>query len=97
MGQVLKFFLTIYVITLIISMIIAVVKFWIDTRKWHDKEETAYIKPSQLTAPSVEVVEAPPKEKPAESVKSTESPIAKESEVNIIDTDDRKRHTSAIF
>ncbi len=35
--------LSVYLITLIISMIIATVKFVIDTRKWHDKEERVQV------------------------------------------------------
>ena len=32
-----------YLITLIISMIIATIKFVADTRKWHDKEERVQV------------------------------------------------------
>lgn len=46
MGELLKFVLVIYVITLIISMIIAVVKFVIDTWRWHDREERVHINKS---------------------------------------------------
>lgn len=43
MGELLKLVLVIYVITLIFSMIIAVIKFVIDTWKWHDPEKRVHI------------------------------------------------------
>lgn len=43
MGELLKLVLVFYVITLIISMIIAVIKFVIDTWKWHDPEKRVHI------------------------------------------------------
>lgn len=50
MGELLKLVLVIYVVTLIISMIIAVVKFVIDTWRWHDREERVHITKSKFEA-----------------------------------------------
>lgn len=50
MGELLKLALTIYVISLVISMAISVVKFVVDTWRWHDREERVHITKSAFEA-----------------------------------------------
>lgn len=48
MGELLKFALFVYILSLIFSMLCALVRFLLDVRKWHDKEEKVHITPSQF-------------------------------------------------
>lgn len=65
MGELLKFALSIYILSLVFSMLCALVRFLLDVRKWHDKEEKVHITPSQFeddlnepeTAEEKEVIE----------------------------------------
>lgn len=50
MGDLLKFALTLYILSLVFSMLCALVRFLADVRKWHDKEEKVHITPSQFEA-----------------------------------------------
>lgn len=54
MGDLLKLILILYVITLIFSMIIAVIKFVVDTWKWHDPEKRVHISESSCEESEVE-------------------------------------------
>lgn len=90
MGDLLKLILCIYVITLIISMVIAVIKFVIDTFRWHDREEKAKIFASNDS--SNEETE----DKTSESEKESISEV-KESEVIENDSESREHNTSTIF
>lgn len=56
MGDLLKFVLTLYILSLIFSMFCALVRFILDVRKWHDKEEKVHITPSQFEADLNEAV-----------------------------------------
>lgn len=64
MGELLKLILCIYVFFLLCSAVVAFIKFVVDTRKWHDKEERIHITASQfdedLKESSPEPVEAEP-------------------------------------
>lgn len=57
MGELLKFAFTLYVLSLVFSMLCALVRFLADVRKWHDKEEKVHITPSQFEADLNEPVE----------------------------------------
>lgn len=48
MGDLLKFALTLYILSLVFSMLCALVRFLADVRKWHDKEEKVHVTPSQF-------------------------------------------------
>lgn len=48
MGEILKLVLVLYVLSLIFSMFVVLVKFVIDTWRWHDKEERVYITKSKF-------------------------------------------------
>lgn len=50
MVDLLKFALTLYILSLVFSMLCALVRFLADVRKWHDKEEKTHITPSQFEA-----------------------------------------------
>lgn len=50
MGELLKFAFTLYILSLVFSMLCALVRFLADVRKWHDKEEKTHITPSQFEA-----------------------------------------------
>lgn len=50
MGELLKFAFTLYILSLVFSMLCALVRFLVDVRKWHDKEEKTHITPSQFEA-----------------------------------------------
>ena len=50
MGEILKLALTIYVLSLVVSMVIAVIKFVIDTWRWHDPEKHVHITKSAFEA-----------------------------------------------
>lgn len=58
MGELLKLVLVIYVITLIISMVGAFIKFLADVHKWHDREEKVVIEPSNPQEPEEEKEES---------------------------------------
>lgn len=81
MGALLKLALTIYIVSLIISMIGAFIKFVADTHKWHDREERVHITKSAFESD----LEEP--EKPID--------VTKESEVIENDTERDKHNTSA--
>lgn len=57
MGELLKFAFTLYILSLVFSMLCALVRFLADVRKWHDKEEKVHITPSQFEADLNESVE----------------------------------------
>lgn len=57
MGDLLKFAFTLYILSLVFSMLCALVRFLADVRKWHDKEEKVHITPSQFEADLNEPVE----------------------------------------
>lgn len=57
MGDLLKFAFTLYILSLVFSMLCALVRFLADVRKWHDKEEEVHITPSQFEADLNEPVE----------------------------------------
>lgn len=57
MGELLKFAFTLYILSLVFSMLCALVRFLADVRKWHDKEEKVHITPSQFEADLNEPVE----------------------------------------
>lgn len=48
MWEILSLILVLYVISLIFSMFVVLVKFIIDTWRWHDKEERVYITKSKF-------------------------------------------------
>lgn len=50
MGTLLKFVITLYILSLIFGMFCALVRFLIDVAKWHDKEEKVHITPSEFEA-----------------------------------------------
>lgn len=50
MGEIIKLVLALYVLSLIFSMFVVLVKFIIDTWRWHDKEERVYITKSKFEA-----------------------------------------------
>ena len=50
MGELLKLALTIYVLSLVLSMVIAVIKFVVDTWRWHDPEKRVHITKSAFEA-----------------------------------------------
>lgn len=50
MGVLLKFALAIYILSLSFSMFCALIRFLLDVRRWHDKEEKVHITPSQFEA-----------------------------------------------
>lgn len=50
MRDFLTFALSLYVLSLVFSMLCALVRFLLDVRKWHDKEEKVHITPSQFEA-----------------------------------------------
>ena len=50
MGVLLKFFLVIYIISLLFSLFVALIHFVIDVFRWHDREESVHITPSQFEA-----------------------------------------------
>lgn len=50
MSVLLKFVLIIYILSLSISMFCALIRFLLDVRRWHDKEEKVHITPSQFEA-----------------------------------------------
>lgn len=54
MGELLKLVLVIYVISLIIALVGAFIKFLADVHKWHDREERVTIEPSNLEEPEEE-------------------------------------------
>lgn len=57
MGDLLKFAFTLYILSLVFSMLCALVRFLADVRKWHDKEEKVHITPSQFEADLNEPIE----------------------------------------
>ena len=57
MGDLLKFAFTLYILSLVFSMLCALFRFLADVRKWHDKEEKVHITPSQFEADLNEPVE----------------------------------------
>ena len=57
MGELLKFAFTLYILSLVFSMLCALVRFLADVRKWHDKEEKVHITPSQFESDLNELVE----------------------------------------
>ena len=50
MGALVGSILYLYGFSLIISMFVALVRFFIDVKKWHDVEEPVHITPSQFEA-----------------------------------------------
>ncbi|MCM1004586.1 MAG: hypothetical protein NC408_09650 [Candidatus Gastranaerophilales bacterium] len=50
MGSLIGFAFTLYILSLVFSMLCALVRFLADVRKWHDKEEKVHITPSQFEA-----------------------------------------------
>ena len=50
MGSLIGFAFTLYILSLVFSMLCALVRFFADVRKWHDKEEKVHITPSQFEA-----------------------------------------------
>lgn len=46
MGIILKFLLCIYLFSLIISLLIGTLRFFVDVARWHDREEKVKIEPS---------------------------------------------------
>lgn len=90
MGDLLKLILCIYVITLIVSMVIAVIKFVVDTFRWHDREEKVKIFASNDSAKE---------ETEDKTFDSEKEPISevKESEVIENDSESREHNTSTIF
>jgi len=57
MGVLVGSILYLYGFSLIISMFVALVRFFIDVKKWHDREELVHITPSQFEADLNESVE----------------------------------------
>lgn len=57
MGALVGSILYLYGFSLIISMFVALVRFFIDVKKWHDIEEPVHITPSQFEADLNESVE----------------------------------------
>ncbi|MCM1004526.1 MAG: hypothetical protein NC408_09330 [Candidatus Gastranaerophilales bacterium] len=57
MGSLIGFAFTLYILSLIFSMLCALFRFLADVRKWHDKEEKVHITPSQFEADLNEPVE----------------------------------------
>lgn len=57
MGSLIGSILCLYLITLLVSMVLAFFRFIADVKKWHDKEEKVHITPSQFEADIYEVVE----------------------------------------
>lgn len=90
MGDLLKLMLCIYIASLIISMAIAVVKFIIDTVRWHDREEKAKIFASN------DLAKEETEDKTSDSEKEPISEV-KESEVIENDSESREHNTSTIF
>lgn len=62
MGEILKLILSVYTITLIVTMIGAFIRFILDVRKWHDKEVKTVITASQFEADLNEPEESEVKE-----------------------------------
>lgn len=50
MWEIISVVLALYVLSLIFSMFVVLVKFIIDTWRWHDKEERVYITKSKFEA-----------------------------------------------
>lgn len=90
MGAILSGALTLYIYTLIISMVLAFVRFLRDVRKWHDKEEKVHITASEFEADlnEVELVQA------AEPV---QVPVSAGEEVTVNDSEQRKCDTPIVF
>ena len=57
MGSLIGSILCLYLISLLVSMVLAFFRFIADVKKWHDKEEKVHITPSQFEADIYEVVE----------------------------------------
>ena len=82
MGELLKFAFTLYILSLVFSMLCALVRFLADVRKWHDKEEKVHITPSQFEADL------------NEPLKEEEENIEKEVEE---DAGERREHNTPTF
>lgn len=54
MGALLKLILCFYLLTLIFSMVVSLIKFIVDTYRWHDKEEKFETVESSLDSETVE-------------------------------------------
>lgn len=86
MGNILSFALTLYLYSLLFSMFLALVRFLVDVRKWHDKEEKVHITKSAFEADLNEPVQA------AEPV---ENPVGEEVEKD--DSKSGKCNTPIVF
>ena len=89
MGVFLSGALTLYIYTLIFSMILALFRFLLDVRKWHDKEEKVHITKSAFEADLNEPVQA------AEAAEPVDNPVGEEVEKN--DSEHSKCHSPIVF
>ena len=91
MGEILKLILSVYMITLIITMIGAFIKFFLDVRKWHDREEKTVITASQFEADLNELEEAA-------EVNEISVPVDETKESEVKENDESAEYnTSTIF
>ncbi len=88
MGEILKLILSVYMITLIITMIGAFIKFVLDVWKWHDREVKTVITASQFEADLNE----------PEEVNEISAPVDETKESEVKENDESAEHnTSTIF
>ncbi len=91
MGEILKLILSVYMITLIITMIGAFIKFVLDVWKWHDREEKTVITASQFEADLNEPEEVA-------EVNEISAPVDETKESEVKENDESSEHnTSTIF